>query len=394
MTRKGGGEAIQAAVRPVGAAPATRTLWTVQALRGAAALMVVIGHGQSAAAVIVTAAGGDFARSALLPWGAGVDLFFVLSGFIMVHASTRLFGRPNARAEFLRRRLMRIVPLYWLVTTVFLALLAAATMKGGDRFPDAAAVLASYAFFPADTYGDGRLFPVFDLGWTLNYEMFFYALFALVVALPRRAALVALAGLLVALVGIGTVVPGPSALWFWTRPIILDFGLGLAVGAVMGRGMTLPPIGRIVLAGGGAAMLLADPFHIFDGGAGVTVANDWPRVLCAGLPIAMLLAAAVLGPEPGMPRILLPAALVGDASYSLYLVHPFALILTEKLAQKLPAIGAAAGGALAGFMVVVALVLAFAVHRWIERPMTAHLARRVGRASPLLPRRVAAHSGE
>ncbi|CAM3032823.1 MULTISPECIES: acyltransferase family protein [Sphingomonas] len=394
MIEKGGVGAIKAAVRPVGAAPATRTLWTVQALRGAAALMVVIGHGQSAAAGIVTAAGGYFARSTLLPWGAGVDLFFILSGFIMVHASARLFGQRNARAEFLRRRLVRIVPLYWLVTTLFLALLAAATMKGGDPFPDAGAILASYAFFPADTYGDERLFPVFDLGWTLNYEMFFYALFALVVVLPRRAALATVGGLLLALVGIGTIVPGPSALWFWTRPIILDFGLGLAVGALTGRGVTLPPIGRILLAAVGAAMLFADPFHIFDGAAGVTVANDWPRVLCAGFPIAMLLAAAVLGPEPGMPRAMLPAALVGDASYSLYLVHPFALILTEKLAQKLVFVRMAQGWQLVGFMVVVALVLAFAVHRWIERPMTAHLARRVVRGSPSLPRRVAVHSGE
>ena len=95
-----------------------------------------------------------------------------------------------------------------------------------------------------------------------------------------------------------------------------------------------------------------------------------------------------------MPRAMLPAALVGDASYSLYLVHPFALILTEKLAQKLVFVRMAQGWQLVGFMVVVALVLAFAVHRWIERPMTAHLARRVVRGSPSLPRRVAVHSGE
>ncbi|MDG6745798.1 acyltransferase family protein, partial [Staphylococcus aureus] len=200
-----------------------------------------------------------------------MDLFFVLSGFIMVHASTRLFGQGNAHEEFLRRRLVRIVPLYWLVTTLFLALLAAATLKGGDPFPDARAILASYTFVPANTWGDGRFFPVFDLGWTLNYEMFFYALFAFVVALPRGRALVAIGVMLVAATGIGAVVPGPSGLWFWTRPIILDFGLGLAVGALLGRGVVLPPMVRLALAAAGAALLLADPFHIFDGAVGVTV---------------------------------------------------------------------------------------------------------------------------
>ena len=73
----------------------------------------------------------------------GVDVFFVISGFIMVHASARLFGKPGARAEFLRRRLVRIAPLYWLVTTAFLLLLAAARSCWAGRYgptPPASAV--------------------------------------------------------------------------------------------------------------------------------------------------------------------------------------------------------------------------------------------------------------
>ena len=224
--------------------------------------------------------------------------------------------------------------------------------------------------------------------------MAFYALFASVVVLPRGRALMAIGVALVVAVAMGAVVPGPSALWFWTRPIILDFGLGLAVGALLGRGLVLAPVGRIALAVVGAVLLLADPAHLFDGAAGVTVANEWPRVICAGLPVAMLLAAAVLGPEPAMPRVLLPAALVGDASYPLYLFHPFALILTEKLAQKAPVVRDAAGWQLVAFMMVVALGVAFAAHRWIERPMTTHLARRAARVFPPLPRPLAAPSGE
>lgn len=372
------------AVQPVGAVAPVRgdTLWTVQVMRGVAALMVVVGHSQSAVVGIVAATGGGFARSTLVPWGAGVDLFFVISGFIIVHASTRLFGRPGARAEFLRRRLVRIVPLYWLVTTLFLALLAVATWKGGDRFPDAAAILASYAFLPADTYGDGRLFPVFDLGWTLNYEMLFYALLALVVTLPRGRALAAMAVLLGLGVAMGTVLPGPSALWFWTRPIILDFALGMLMGAFFARGIILPRGVRILLAVGGAALLLADPAHIFDGPIGMTVANAWPRVLLAGMPVAVVLAAAVLGPEPRPPRLALPFTRIGDASYSLYLFHPFALIATEKLGQKLPFVRESAGWPLVAATVAVAILVALAAHRWIERPMTAALARRFVRPAP------------
>ncbi|RZL85974.1 MAG: acyltransferase [Sphingomonas sp.] len=375
------------AVRPAGAVtpPVTQTLWTIQVLRGIAALMVVIGHSQSAVAGVVASAGTVFARSTLVPWGAGVDLFFVISGFIIVHASTLLFGRPGARAEFLRRRLIRIVPLYWLVTTLFLVLLATAAWKGGNALPSTEAILASYAFMPADTHGDGLLFPVFDLGWTLNYEMFFYALLAFVVAWSRGRALTVLSVILAVVIGTGLFVPGPSAVWFWTRPIILDFSLGVVVGALVSRGNVLPTPLRMIVAISGTAVLLADPFHVFDSGQGGTVANDWPRVLVAGVPIAMIVAAAVLGPEPRIPRAGLPFTRIGDASYSLYMFHPFALITMEKLAQKLPMARTLPGWLLVAGSVTASIIIALAAYRWIERPMTAVLARRLTPRPRLIP---------
>jgi peptidoglycan/LPS O-acetylase OafA/YrhL len=360
------------------------TLWTVQVLRGVAALMVVLGHSQSAVGAAVASAGQVFVRSTLVPWGAGVDLFFVISGFIIVHASTRLFGRPGARRDFITRRLIRIVPLYWLVTTLFVALLAAATLKGGDPFPSPGAILASYAFLPMDTHGDGRLFPVFDLGWTLNYEMLFYALLAVVVAWSRRRALVTLAVALALLVGVGQFVSLPAALWFWTRPIILDFGLGVAVGALVAGQVVLPKPLRLALAVTGIAVLLADPGHVFDGPVGMTVANAWPRVLLAGVPVAAVLAAALLGPEPAMPRLAIPFTRIGDASYSLYLFHPFALIVMEKAAQKLALVRHAPGWLLVLVTVAGAIAIALAAYRWIERPMTIAL------TAMLAPRRPAA----
>ena len=346
------------------------TLWTVQVLRGVAALMVVFGHSQSAVGAVVASDGQVFVRSTFVPWGAGVDLFFVISGFIIVHASGRLFGRAGARRDFVTRRLIRIVPLYWLVTTLFLALLAVATLKGGDRFPGLLAILASYAFLPADTYGEGRLFPVFDLGWTLNYEMLFYALLGLVVALTRHRALVTLGVMLALLVAVGRAAPLPAALWFWTRPIILDFGLGVVIGALVARRLELPPALRLAVAVVGITVLLADPAHVFDGPVGMTVANAWPRVLFAGIPVAAVLAAALLGPEPRMPQVAAPFTRVGDASYSLYLFHPFALIAMEKAAQKLPVVREAPGWLLVLVTVTAAITLALAVYRWVERPMT------------------------
>jgi exopolysaccharide production protein ExoZ len=356
-------------------------LWTVQWLRAAAALMVVVGHSQSAVAMLMRSTGGNYTRSALLPWGASVDLFFVISGFIMVHASRRLFGTRRAWVGFLKGRLKRIIPLYWLTTTVYLAVLIAATLKGGDPFPRVSGILASYLFVPADTWGNGRLFPVFDLGWTLNYEMFFYALFAVAVGFTRRRAAGLVILMLLVFVALGLFVPpSAGAAWFWTRPIMVDFGLGLVVGLAMAEEIRLPAALRVALVLASAAMLVADPTHLFNGPLGSTVANDWPRVIVSGIPSALLLAGAVLGPGPRHLGMYAPLTKLGDASYSLYLLHPFALMAMEKLVQKVPSVRGLGGGILVLGTVAMATLLAFASYRWIESPIARLLASR--RAAP------------
>jgi exopolysaccharide production protein ExoZ len=370
--------------RAMTASSPSQTLWTVQWMRAAAALMIIVGHSGGAVASVAEQIRAGFTRPNILPWGAGVDLFFVISGFIMVHASRRLFGQPDAVAEFLKRRLTRIIPLYWLTTSLFLAILAAATLKGGDPFPSGTAIIASYLFIPFDSYGNGRSFPVFDLGWTLNYEMFFYALFALTVWLPRARAMTMLAVLLLVAIVIGNFVPPSStALYFWTRPILVDFGLGIGVGMIVARGVTLRKPLRLFMAFGGFALVILDPMHLFNGPIGTTVANEWPRVLFSGIPVSIALAGAVLGPEPRAHRSLWPLTFLGDASYSLYLFHPFSLILMEKLVQKSRVIASLDGHLILAATVTMAIVSALFAYRFIERPMTRRLSARLaeGRAN-------------
>jgi exopolysaccharide production protein ExoZ len=368
------GEISANSERATAAPSPSQTLWTVQWMRAAAALMIIVGHSGGAVANVAEQARAGFTRPNILPWGAGVDLFFVISGFIMVHASRRLFGQPDAIAEFLKRRLTRIIPLYWLTTSLFLAILAAATLKGGDPFPSGTAIIASYLFIPFDSYANGRAFPVFDLGWTLNYEMFFYTLFALTVWLPRARAMTMLAVLLLLAIVLGNFVPASwTALHFWTRPILIDFGLGIGVGMIVARGVSLSKPLRLVMAFGGIAFVALDPMHLFNGPIGTTVANEWPRVLYSGVPVSIALAGAVLGPEPRAHSSLWPLTLLGDASYSLYLFHPFSLILMEKMVQKSPVIASFNGHFLLMATVTTAIVSALAAYRFVERPMTRRL---------------------
>jgi peptidoglycan/LPS O-acetylase OafA/YrhL len=341
----------------------------VQWLRGLAALSVAALHAQHDAAGLAERLGAGFAPYDRVPWAAGVDAFFVISGFIMVHASRRFFEAPGAAGTFLARRAARIVPLYWAVTSLYLGVAFLASGLVNSAVLEPWPVAASYLFIPF-ARPDGSAQPVYSLGWTLNYEMFFYALFALTLAWPLRKAVPGLAALMAGLVLLGQLLPLPQPFGFWTDPIILEFVFGLALGLIRAEGIRLSGPVRAALVAAGLALLamnLVPP----DGPAGLARPLGW------GLPVALLVAAAALGGDrPGpAPRILQLGAALGDASYALYLIHPFVIRALSELAARTD-LGAMVGPwgyiflALAGSVLV-----ALAVHRWFERPLT-ELARR------------------
>lgn len=221
----------------------------IQVLRAVAALMVVIHHAELGT-VMGFALG---ARHLFLVGSAGVDVFFVISGFIMLVSSRRLFGTKGAPATFLMRRVIRIVPLYWAMTTVYVAgFLLAPSLLG--RSVSAGTMATSYAFWPHLGL-DGTFHPILVVGWTLNYEMFFYALFAVAVLLQRGRAVILLTAALVAVVVLRALVGGPtSPLAFWGEPIVLEFIAGILVGLAYEYRLLLPRriAGAAIVAGSSA----------------------------------------------------------------------------------------------------------------------------------------------
>lgn len=353
----------------------------VQALRAFAALLVVVHHAQNEAAVLAGRAQVAFAPSTLLPWPAGVDVFFVISGFIIVHASRPLYGRPGGRRRFVAHRIARLVPLYWLVTAAYLALALALpgvlSGEGGGRL-DPSYVAASFLFWPA-LRADGAPLPLYGLGWTLNCEMFFYALFALGLGWGRRLAVAWLVAALSLLALARAAIPAlPMPLAFWTNPIVLEFALGAGLGLARAEGLRLGAAVRsaLALAGLGLLALVPEP--------GMAL-----RPLFYGIPAALLVAASALGrdeaaragiAEPSAEPQAEPqaepsfavrcAAALGDASYALYLVHPFALRAVREAITRLglaPLVGPWGGLAI---MIGLAVLAALAVYRFIEYPLT------------------------
>jgi peptidoglycan/LPS O-acetylase OafA/YrhL len=341
---------------------------SIQILRGVAALAIVVLHALHDAGQITARAGGVF-HAPVLPLGAGVDLFFVISGFVMVVASKRLFAQPGSGRLFLGRRVARIVPIYWVVTTAFLVILLARPGVLNSEAPSLAEAIKSYLFIPYLKEADGLMQPIYKLGWTLNYEMFFYLAFAVAVMLPAFRAVAALSAFMIGLVLLGLWLdPAPGPLSFWTQAIILEFVAGMWIGLAWLRGLRIGvgAAASLVLAGL-AILLLTDPDAVDF--AGVQRLWRW------GLPAALIVAAAALLPMPRLDGSPAAAALsrVGDASYALYLCHPFALRGLAVIWER-----AGLGQTLGPWAYVVAATLlatlaSFVIYALFEKPVTARV---------------------
>ena len=227
-----------------------RQLPALQILRALAALSVALLHVLEDADRISARLGGSLALAKQWPLASGVDLFFVISGFVMVYASRDLFGSLAHAGPFLRRRFARIAPIYWIITVVYLILSLGNLAPLNRAKPDLWEIIASFLFIPWIKGGTLEIQPAYNLGWSLNYEMFFYGLFALVLGFQRNVAVPLLVGVLMTLALLGQFIPSSSTqLYFWTRLIILEFGMGMLIAqmALAGLQPTRPFAGLLIV---------------------------------------------------------------------------------------------------------------------------------------------------
>lgn len=310
----------------------------------------------------------------------GVDLFFVISGFIMVYASVPLFGTAKAGLTFMLRRIARIAPLYWVFTAVFTAVAVLLGKMPGHPQASASHIVASFLFIPAARPDDGAIFPIYSLGWTLTYEMFFYLCFALAIGLRQRTAIAAVSSALIALVLIGTMVGLPWPLAYWAKPISLEFVFGMGVASAYLKGLRLK--GRLAVMLNGAALAAALAFVPL-----IEPLDAW-RGLCWGIPAAVLVAGMLsLEQRPGT-RLARLASLLGDASYSLYLVHSVFFIAAWVVASRMITPLALPPLAYAAFLLAGSVLSAVLLFRLFEKPVTAQLNRMIRNAVAGTERRV------
>ena len=332
--------------------------------------MVVLGHLKGAAIQDAISRGHAFAHPSQIPFagGAGVDLFFLVSGFIIVHISRRRATTRNAATSFLARRLARVAPLYWAVSVLTLVLAVI------DRrpIPTDAAIAASLAFIPYDTWGTGEWYPFVSLGWTLNYEVAFYLVFAASIAVARQHCVLMATSVLGIAAAVGLIWPAESgALQFWTQPIVLEFAAGMLLAeAHERRQLRLHAEWRLLLLAAGIGLYVADPFGLF---LRDVTDNGLTRVCGWGVPAALLLLAAIAGPFQSRSLVVRTGLTLGDASFALYLLHPFAIAFCRRVIPALPVtpLVEVCIFCSAGFLLAVAGSVA--ANQLIERRLTAWL---------------------
>jgi len=337
----------------------SRRIEAIQMLRAVTATLVVLTHTWIFTAGLARRMGIAMPPPGITG-GGRMDMFFIISGFIMIYSSKKLFGRPGARALFWKRRLIRVGPLYCLATITF-----AWWLWRVGKPADPALVAASLAFLPYNSAGDtGYVVPLIDAGWTLNYEILFYLVLGASLSLNAGRTVAIAAGALAGLVLIGPLVADWGVAPFaWTRPILLQYVAGMGVALLVARGVQLPSRLRAVMIIFGTALFLCQLTAHFPHWQG------WERTLSGGIPALLVFSGCVLGPmKLPLGRVW---EVLGDISYSLYVWHMPILVVLMHLYTRVGLPYSAFGYAIGALVVVYAA--SAASYYVFERPVTRYL---------------------
>ena len=344
------------------------TLVGVQYLRGLAALAVVFYH--------------VFSNRVAEDWGqyrdygvAGVDVFFVISGFIMWRTTSR--STAAAIPDFLMRRVVRIYPAWWIALTVWVAMRFAVPDRLHNADVNTWSLLASYVLFPRyHAVFLGHVWPILVPGWTLQIELLFYLVFAatlLLSALWLR--LIAILFVLICLALFGFLHgPVDAFVTDLTQPLMLEFAAGIVIATQYDRLRSMPiwASAAMPLAGFAIIALCASP----------TIDGAPIRAITLG-PAAVLIIAGSVGLESALRAapLRLPL-LIGDASYSLYLTHPISISIAAFVWERLrlPTGSSVVAALFVPVAILISVACALLFYRLFELPL-------LERLMPLLRRR-------
>lgn len=302
---------------------------SIQYLRGIAALLVVICHGFAFRNIIGVTV--QEPSESLQYFGAiGVDIFFIISGFIITFTAGSAVG-TSAAIEFGKKRFIRIVPVYYIASALYLVRYVSGAIF--PFIPPAHVVINKYTILKTITilplFDKGEPWPtVLTLAWTLSYEFLFYLIFSALILFKFRNRNVWLLGIIIALTLLGTIFPTHNIQWeFSTNYMILEFGFGVLLCLLYKRlqhlNFYLPAIITALSLSAFILLILFGNKEI--AGYGLELFGFTPiyRVILWGIPSALFVFGIVFmeKAKPGLMKGNKTMLLLGNASYSVYLTH-------------------------------------------------------------------------
>jgi len=337
------------------------TIKSIQYLRGIAAIAVVFRHLSERSEKFNIIAEG-FNGDDIGLWG--VDLFFVISGFIMVYITKKNQANHKYVINFWLRRFLRISPLYYIMT--MLIVIISIYIPGSlDVTPNVERTVKSILYIP-----NYKNHPVLGVGWTLNYEMYFYLIFGLALFLPYRYQTSAMAAWFFSSVSFGYFYQGDNPFILQiTNPLLMEFMFGVFVGTLFLQGKILPITHAIIIMFTSIFVIVfADALDV----------NKGFRALIYGIPSAGLVLALISLEAKQLLKFDAKLPLIaGDSSYSLYLVHLFVIGGYGKVVMKFTLFDFINGHILLFGGFVVCFLTGALIFKLIEQPLHENLSKRV-----------------
>lgn len=324
-----------------------KVIYSIQFLRGIAAVMVVMSH--------IKTKGYQFDVDSLRWFDigfSGVDLFFIISGFIMCYVTN---NKPISFTNFFGNRIKRIIPLYWVLTLISLFIYLTyphlVNSSGGKT-----SIISSFTLIPN---GDKLLI---QNGWTLSYEFLYYIIFSLFIMLTENR--------LLRYCGICTLILILVIIGFYTEPIIpffkfithnllLEFSFGILSFLIINNLKINKGLSILLIVLGLLALIINNNF----------ITNMDPRSIYLGVPM-FLIFTGVVGLECYFLKtkafLLNAFEFLGNVSFSLYLSHPFVLVLAARLLNSM---NVKNPYVFTSLMIIISIVCGSIVYQFVERKL-------------------------
>ncbi|MCR6794678.1 acyltransferase family protein [Bacillus paranthracis] len=341
-------------------------MYSLQSIRGIAAILVLLHH----ASFIINKyhnyeyVGGIFHYGSL-----GVDLFFILSGFIIYYLHHSDIGEPKRVGTFLKKRTIRVYPAYWIVTLVLVPVYFLAPTMGLGYERDFFVIIKSLLLIPQSHD------PILGVGWSLVYEIYFYLIFSLFILTNRKFS-IAVTLLWMAttsyLLVSNTLGSQDYILKFLFSPLIVEFLLGCLI-AYLTLNYNLKKYKSLLLTG--IIGLIVSLFIQYLGV--ITIDREGIfRTLIYGVPSFFLIFGLIVLEKQGRFKNNKFLTFLGDASYSIYLVHLPAISFLNKMFTSLNLFNSIGHFLTTTICVIIATLAGCGFHILVEKPLLKYMRRR------------------